>query len=183
MARVWFPPSETRRSWNAAFATRERLRVFDRLLLLVDQAAQLGDGAAPAALGRDRLGGERLEQRARFEHVGERHVARPQDQRRGARGHALVRFVDDHPAVDAADDGDEPFGFEDAQRLAQRRTRDTESFDELRLTADRLAFRELAADDQRPQLVGDLLRLLAKLGPVALARSHLNHPASQGRNI
>ena len=65
----------------------------------------------------------------------------------------------------------------------ERRAGHTEPLDELRLATDRLALGELAADDQRPQLIGDLLRLLAERRPVALAGSHLNHPASQGRNI
>ena len=149
----------------------EALGIFDRLPLPCRSSCSARrprrDGRACDAIA---LAASGSMQRARFEHVGERHVACPQDERRGARGHALVRFVDDHPAVHAADDGDQTLGFEDAQRLAQRRTRHPESFDEVRLASERLAFRELAADDQRPQLVGDLLRLLAKASPVALAR-------------
>ena len=55
----------------------------------------------------------------------------------------------------------ESLGLEDPQRLAQRRARHAEALDQVGLTAERLALAELTADDGRPQLVGDLLGLLA----------------------
>ena len=183
MARVWFPPSATSRSWNVVFATANASgSSIDASSLSINRFSS-ATAVTPAALRRDRLGHERLDQRARFEHVGERHVARAQHQRRGPRRHALVRLVHDDSAVHAADDGDQTVGLEDAQRFAQRRTRNPEPFDELWLAPDRLPFGQLTADDQRAQLVRDLLRLLAETGPVALAGCHLNRPASQGRII
>ena len=82
--------------------------------------------------------------------------------RRGAGGHALVGFVDDHAAEHAAHDGDQPLGLEDAQRFAQRRARHAEALDEVGLPPERVALRQLAAHDQGAQLVGDLLGLLAR---------------------
>ena len=79
MASVWFPPRETSRSWNAAFATPEASgSSIDCSSLSI--SCQLGDSTATTALGRDQPGGERLDEGARFEHVGERHVARLQDE-------------------------------------------------------------------------------------------------------
>jgi hypothetical protein len=88
--------------------------------------------------------------------------------------------VHDHAAVHAAHDADQPLGFEDAQRLAQRRPRHAEALDQVGFTSERLALGELPADNERAQFVGDLLRFLAQSSPVALAGSHLNHPASPG---
>jgi hypothetical protein len=158
----------------------EALRVLDRLLFLIDQAVQLGDRGAAAAVGGDRPRGERLEQRASLEDVRERHVAGAKHQRRRPRRHPLVRLVDDHAAVHAPDHGDEVFRLEDAQRLPQRRSRDAESLHELGLTSQRVALGELAADDHGPELVGDLLRLLPEATLVALAGNHLDHPTSAG---
>jgi hypothetical protein len=70
-------------------------------------------------------------------------------------------LVDDDPAVEAPHDGDQALGLEDAQRLAQRRPGHGEPLDEVGLLAEPLAVGQLPADDQRPQLVRDELRLLA----------------------
>ena len=71
-------------------------------------------------------------------------------------------------AVDPPDDGDQALGLEDAQRLAQRRARDAEALDQLRLVAQQLALDQLALDDEAADLVGDLLGLLPlrPLGPL-----------------
>ena len=138
------------------------------VFFVADQRAQLLDRGAPPALRRDRPGRDRFEQAPRFEHVGERDVARLEHERGRARGHALVGLVDDDAAAHAAHDGDETFGLEDAQRFAQRRPRHAEPLDEVGLVAERVALGQLARDDQAAQLVGDLLRFLARSRRAAL---------------
>ena len=128
----------------------------------------------PRARG-DRPRRDRLEEAPRLEDVGQRHVARLEHERRGARRHPLVGLVHDDAAAHAAHDGDEALGLEDPQRLAQRRARHAEPLDEVGLVAERVAFRQLAGDDQRAQLVGDLLRLLARVGSFAWLRPS-RHP-------
>ena len=66
----------------------------------------------------------------------------------------------DHAAQRAAHDGDEPFGLEDPERLAERGSRHAEALDQVGLVAQRVALGQLATDDQRAQLVRDQLGLL-----------------------
>ena len=84
-----------------------------------------------------------------------------EDHRGAAGGLAVVGLVDHHTAEDPAHDGDEALGLEDAQRLAQRGPGDAEALDQVGLVPERVALLELAGDDELPELVGDLLGLLA----------------------
>ena len=175
MSRVWFPASATSCSWKRALASAERLRVVDGLLLLVDQRAQRRRGRPARPRRGDDARGRGLDQAPRVVHVGERDVARLEHERRGPRRHALVGLVHDDAAQHAAHDGDEALRLEDAQRLAQRGPGDAESLDEVGLVTEGVALGELAADDERAQLVGDLLRLLAGGVFCAFPIGHAGH--------
>lgn len=76
------------------------------------------------------------------------------------RGLTTVGPVHDDAALHPANDRDQPFGFEDPQRLPQRRPRDAEALDEVGLVAERVALVQLAQNDEPSQLVGNLLGLL-----------------------
>ena len=128
--------------------------------LVLDEGPELVDRLASGGCGEDAHRG-RLDHAAGLVHVAEGDVARLEQQRGGAGGHGLVGLVDDHTTEHAAHDGDQSFRLEDAQRFPQRRARDAEALDEVGLTPERVALRQLAAHDQRTQLVGDLFRFLA----------------------
>ncbi len=66
---------------------------------------------------------------------------------------------------------------------AQLREKPQQIADELRALIVSGKLTEGESLGREPELVGDLLRFLAQLSPVALAGSHLNRPASRGRNI
>ena len=136
---------------SAAFATPNSLRVLDRVLLrrAISARSSLTAAVRPRAPSRCDAGRDRFEQAPRLEDVGERHVARLQQECGRAGGHPLVRLVDDDATAHAAHDGDEALGFEDPQRLAQRRAGHAEAFDEVGLVTQRVAFGQLAGDDQR----------------------------------
>ena len=144
----------------------ERLRVRDRGLFVGHQVTKLRDDRLAPAVGGDGPGRQRFELGPGVEDVGERDVAALQHHRRGARRHALVGLVHDHAAADTPDDGDEALGLEDAQGFAQRGAGDTEALDQVGLVAQRVALGELPGDDQRAQLVGDLLGLLLGASPL-----------------
>ena len=114
---------------------------------------------------------DRFEEASRFEDVGELDVARLEHECRRARRHSFVGGVHDDAAAHAAHDRDEAFGLEDPQRLAQRWSRDAEALHQVGFVPERVAFRQLARDDQGAELVGDLLGFLPR-SLVTLGRSH-----------
>jgi hypothetical protein len=77
-----------------------------------------------------------------------------------------------HTAAYPAFDRDQAFGFEDAQRLPQRRAGHAEPLDEVRLPAERLPVGQLTTDDERPELVSDTLGHLPRRAP-AVRTGHL----------
>ena len=164
MVNVWFPASITNCSWNSALATPKCFGVVHHLALLVGERVSFRTSrrraeGRPDAMVRTAAGSMML----RASCTSPRVTLRACNTSAAVRcGHPLVGFVDDHPAEHSADDGDEPLRLEDAERLAERRSRDAEPLDEIGLVSERVALGQLPADDEGTQLVGDLLRLLAR---------------------
>ena len=102
-------------------------------------------------------GGRALDGDARLEHVGERCAVVFEEEAGVAGDHRRARGVHGGPAAGAAPDGDQLFGLEDAERLAQRRSGHPELLGERGLGRQRLALAQLAADDPLAQVVGDEL--------------------------
>ena len=158
---VSLPANATRLGVEAGVGLAEGDRIVERLFLLVDQLAQLPRGGSPAGRPGDGGRGHGFDQATGVVDVGQRHVARLQHQGRGPGRHLAAGLVDDDPTERAPHHGDEALGLEDAQGLAQRRAGHAEALDEIGFTAERVALGQLAADDERTQLVGDQLRLLS----------------------
>ncbi len=73
----------------------------------------------------------------------------------------MVRGANDNTAVKTPDNLDQSLSLENPQSFPQGRAGNSEPLDQLRLTTQPVALDQLPADDEGPQFVGDLLRLLA----------------------
>jgi hypothetical protein len=142
----------------------ESNRIIENRLLFGDESPKPASTRLSIAAGSHETNSRRLENGASFEDIGQGNIPGLQHESCGTRRQTLIGSMDDHSTLHATNDRDESFRFENAERLTQRRPGNAESFNEIRFVAQRIALVELSQNDEAPELVGDLLRLLAGLG-------------------
>nr|WP_260583677.1 hypothetical protein [Sphingopyxis sp. PET50] len=124
----------------------------------------------------------RLDQRAHLVQVADGDILRLQRDARRALDHLVIGRTDARAAPRPARHGDQPFGFENADGLANRRARYLELGDQVRFSRKRVPVDQLAADDGIADLLRDKFRGLGNTygrGIAAIADRYCNESVRQ----